>query len=496
MKNAEKNKTYNLNFYINALIASPFFILFFISLSKYTNILATYTLFNIFSFCIFFKIISKKSYFFEKFLSFYLFMGFFVKFHFFTIYLPDYFLTLGISNLSQEGLEEALNVSILAFITFLLVSYVLKKFFFNSRSNSQAIDLSKYKGCIFAFSKHYTKIYLLYFIFALFFISANLKYNIYSKGNISDAPQIINLIFSYFLTVGLPFIFLSILHFDFLRKKSISAILIFYNILESFFISLSLLSRNFILNLLVFFVGFYSIYSKKDYKKEINFRLTLISLVLLLITSIAISLFLVDRKRNHDFNNVSIIQETSNILTPENPQVIFSSLTSILLNPKIRALLFDRWVGLESVSAVVSYTNKNFRLLKMGLKEEKMNELSFFDKNFIDSPYKNIDFTKKNFITVPGFIAFLYYPGSYLFLVVAVSFFIFTGFYIENLAFKFSFGNDMLAAFVANLIAYRFVSFGYVPKNSVIFIIIILLSLFGYYFFLKMVERGLKYDIE
>lgn len=120
MKNTEKNKTYNLNFFINALIASPFFILFFINLSRYTNILATYTLFNIFSFCIFFKIISKKSYFFEKFLSFYLFMGFFVKFHFFTIYLPDYFLTLGISNPSQDELEEALNVSILAFISFYL----------------------------------------------------------------------------------------------------------------------------------------------------------------------------------------------------------------------------------------------------------------------------------------------------------------------------------------------------------------------------------------
>ena len=179
MKNTEKNKTYNLNFFINALIASPFFILFFINLSKYTNILATYTLFNIFSFCIFFKIISKNSYFFEKFLSFYLFMGFFVKFHFLSIYLPNYFSTLGVRNLLQGEFEEALNISILAFITFLLVSYVLKEFFISSRLRSQAVVLSKYKGCIYAFSKHYTKIYLLYFIFALFFISANLKYNIY-----------------------------------------------------------------------------------------------------------------------------------------------------------------------------------------------------------------------------------------------------------------------------------------------------------------------------
>ena len=495
MKYIKKNKTYNLNYYINALIVSPIFFLFLINLSKYTYIFGTYTLFNILSFGIFFKIISKNSFFFERFLSFYLFMGFFVKFHFFSFYVPHYFLTLGINNVTQLGLEETLNVSIFAFLSFLLVSHFLKKFFFNSRLKSQVLDLSKFQGCIHIFSKHLRKIYFLYFIFAFFFIAANLKYNIYSKGNISNTPEIITSIFSYFLTVGLPFIFLSLLHFDLVRKKSVSAILIFYNILESFFISLSIVSRNLILNLSVFFVGFYSVYSNKDYKRKIYSKLAFIMLALFLVTSIAMSIFLVDRKRNLDFSNVSIIKETRNITTPKIPEVFFSSLTSILLNSKIRALLVDRWVGLEYVASVVSYPNKNFGLLYMALKEVKIKELSFFDKNFIDSPYKFIDFTKKNFITTPGFIAFLYYPGSYLFLVVAVSFFIFIGFFMEYLAFKLSFRNEMLAAFISNLVAYRFISFGYTPINSIIFFIIILLSLFGYYGFLKMAERALKYNV-
>ena len=60
---------------------------------------------------------------------------------------------------------------------------------------------------------------------------------------------------------------------------------------------------------------------------------------------------------------------------------------------------------------------------------------------------------------------------------------------------ELSFRNEMLAAFISNLVAYRFISFGYTPINSIIFFIIILLSLFGYYGFLKMAERALKYNV-
>ncbi len=425
-------------------------------------------------------------------------MGFFVKFHFLSIYVPHFFSSLNINNSHQDNFEKALIVSILSFLTFLFVSYCSKNFFFEGRLKNQTRDLSKFICCVDIFSKHFVKIYFLYFIFAIFIISLNLKYTIYSKGNISDFPEIVILFFSYFLNMGLPFIFLSILHFDLLRKKSISYILIFYNILESFLISLSILSRNLILNLSVFFVGFISVYSKKEYKKKINSRLALISLSILVITSVALSLFFVERKRNHDFNNVITSKETRNEIAPVNttiPDIFFSSFSSILLNPRTKALLVDRWVGIESVAAVVSTPNKSFALLNIALKENKMNGLSFYDKNFIDSPYKNIDFTKKNFITVPGFIAFLYYPGSYPFLVVAVGFFIFVGFFTEYLTFKFSFGNEMLAAFISNLVAYRFISFGYLPKNSIIFFTIILLSLLGYYGFIKMAEKVLKYDV-
>ncbi len=128
------------------------------------------------------------------------------------------------------------------------------------------------------------------------------------------------------------------------------------------------------------------------------------------------------------------------------------------------------------------------------MKEKDTNTLSFYDKNLINSPYQSIDNRKKHFITLPGFIAFLYYPGSYLFLFASITLFIFLGFYAEKVTKELSFDNQMLTAFVANLIAYRLISFGYAPVNSVIFIVIILLSLIAYYSFIKTINDLYQYN--
>jgi hypothetical protein len=302
-------------------------------------------------------------------------------------------------------------------------------------------------------------------------------------------------IFKYFLVIGLPFIFLSIIHFDLLRKKTLPLFLILYNIFESFFISLSMVSRNLIINLAVFFVGYYSIYSEKNYVKKINLKFLHMALAILLSACVGLSLYLIEQKRNIIFNNVNIDSSSSKInVEPDNNVINFhlTSLTSLVLNPKIKALLIDRWVGIDAVYAVASYPYKNFEFFSMALREKDLNDLSFFDKNLIDSPYKNIDNTKKHFITVPGFVAFLFYPGSYVFLSFSIILFTLFGFYMEHLALKLSFHNKMLSAFIAHLIAYRFISFGYAPINSVIFFLIILLSLAVYYLSIKMIEGIMK----
>jgi hypothetical protein len=84
-------------------------------------------------------------------------------------------------------------------------------------------------------------------------------------------------------------------------------------------------------------------------------------------------------------------------------------------------LIVNRWVGIDSVLAVVSSDRLNFNLFFESLKEKKTtNELTFYEKNF------DINFDKGKVVeqgekrilkgnTLPGIIAFIFYSGNYIF---------------------------------------------------------------------------------
>ena len=80
-------------------------------------------------------------------------------------------------------------------------------------------------------------------------------------------------------------------------------------------------------------------------------------------------------------------------------------------------LFIDRWVGIEGVMAVASNSKCGWNLWQEAWKERySENTMSFFDKELIISPYNQTDFTKKHYISLPGLMAFFFYPGSLAFL--------------------------------------------------------------------------------
>ena len=72
---------------------------------------------------------------------------------------------------------------------------------------------------------------------------------------------------------------------------------------------------------------------------------------------------------------------------------------------------------------------------------------------------------KKHFITLPGVIAFFYYPGSFVFLFFAMTLAGVIGAGAEYAAYRLT-GNHILCALIAFVVAYRFAHFGYVPARS------------------------------
>ncbi len=138
-----------------------------------------------------------------------------------------------------------------------------------------------------------------------------------------------------------------------------------------------------------------------------------------------------------------------------------------------KQLFLDRWVGIEGVMSVSSYPDLGWPLLKSSLSEKyNENETSFYDNNIIRSSYLETDKTKHHFITLPGIIAF-FYPGSFVFLFASIFILGLLGSFIEVLSYKFGGKNIILCTLFAEVIAYRFTSFGYVPLQSYFYFLVL-----------------------
>ena len=91
---------------------------------------------------------------------------------------------------------------------------------------------------------------------------------------------------------------------------------------------------------------------------------------------------------------------------------------------------------------------------------------SFYDLKIASSGYSKMDFSKHHFISLPGILAFFYYPGSFAFLFVTLFLAGTFAAAIEISIYKLSGSNVILCSLLAQVIAYRYAHFGYVPGRS------------------------------
>ena len=132
-------------------------------------------------------------------------------------------------------------------------------------------------------------------------------------------------------------------------------------------------------------------------------------------------------------------------------------------------LAVNRWVGIDAVLAVSQNKDKlNFSLFKEALKEKFIKDQpTFYEKTFYleetltESLYEN---AKGN--TLTGIIAFLFYPGSFVFLIFGVAFLTSFGNFLEYLSYRLSEQNLIFCCLIGQIIAFRYIHFGYLPKQS------------------------------
>ena len=352
------------------------------------------------------------------------------------------------SNFDYSGAsyDHALLVTLCGVAALLLVSFIRGRFFFSYPEKKREICLIG----LFNFYKKYRKPIWISFI-TLFVTVAitNAYYGIYQRGTVPriQLPYRLDGIYTWLLQFGTASISALLVEFELILNKKATYSVVIIGMLESFFSNVSMLSRGMILNVGALAIG--ALKSLKMHSITPAFRFYLI-VSFLFIFLFGLSIIVVTQFRNHLYANKAL------------------SITFSDTSRKAKILILDRWVGIEGAIAVSSYPKLGWELWQRAWKEKyKSQGTSFYDTEIASSVYtKYEDISKHHFISLPGIVGFFYYPGSFPFLFAAMFLAGTLAAIIEISICKLTGSNVILSALLAQIVAWRYAHFGYVPGQS------------------------------
>ncbi len=389
----------------------------------------------------------KRAIYFDTFIGIFVWLGFWLKFSVRLAFMSGLFHEpVGAFDGSPEAFDSALNVSSCGIAALLAASLVRQRFFCYPDEPPACTQSG-----LFQFYKGHRKLLIGAFLGAVVLVAvSNAWLGIYQRGMVVQTvlPFGMNGVYKWLLQFGLASISALIVRFEIELNRNVSTWAVFPPLLECFFSNVSLLSRGMVLNASALMLGGFRVVA--GMRNRIPPKMVAIAIatfVVLFATSVvAVNYF-----------------RTVSLGTDKSAAVVYS------VNGLARPLVIDRWVGIEGVMAVSSSKRLGWDLWHEALAEKyQEGQLSIYDRIFIDSPYRNpsIDRSKHHFVSLPGLVAFFYYPGSMGFL--------FAGLFVLGLAaagleyFTYRLGgrNWVLCSLFAQVIAFRYVSFGYVPGQS------------------------------
>lgn len=453
---------------------------------KYPGQGFTYILFTIVSNLLLYFGFRKNAIFFDTFLGIFFWLGFWLKLTIRVAFSSGVFHEpVGFFDGSGVAFDRALLVASCGLSGFLLASYLREKFFFN---HPEAIQDITQRGLL-GFYLNYRK--FIWFGFAVLIVAiaiTNAYLGIYQRGSITRTalPFGLNGVYKWLLLFGLASVSAQILRFEFEIRKRTFMPAIILGFLETLVSNVSLLSRGMILNGGALLYGVLA--SLKPYSVRSGLRFFLASGLIFSILFMG-SVLAVNYLRSTVYLDYMTVDEGAGRTThiqATHIQAAHIQAAHMMTTP----LFIDRWVGMEGVMAVSSYPNLGWDLWKNALRETyNENETSFYDNNLIESVYANTDKTKHHFISLPGVVAFFFYPGSFLFLFASMFVLGSAAALIEAFVFRVGGRNLILCALIAQVIAFRYASFGYVPKQSYLLFGAILLNVLIFYVADKFLAR-------
>lgn len=413
----------------------------------------------------------RSALYFDTFIGIFFWLGFWLKASVRVAFADGIFSEpVGAFNGSAGAFDQALLVSSCGFAA-LLVASVFRARLFEYPDQPSACSESGLFRLYQAFRKPLVLGFLLIVALAA---ASNVWLGIYQRGMVAQTvlPFGLNGIYKWSLQFGFASVSALIIRFEIEINRNLSLIAVVPPILESLFSNVSLLSRGMILNSTALAVGGLRLLSAMKCRVP-ALRLVLTGVVFLALFSASVLAV--------NYLRASWVTDPS------------SSSNSIAVVPEMTTPLFiDRWVGIEGVMAVSSSDRLGWSLWREAWQEKfREGQLSLYDRYFIDSPYAQpgMDRSTNHFVSLSGLVAFLYYPGSLAFLFVAVIVFGVAAALFEIVTYRLSGQNWILCSLFAQVIAFRYASFGYVPSQSYLLFGTLLLNLL----FIFAADRALRW---
>jgi hypothetical protein len=444
------------------------------TLLNYPGDVFIYLLFSIVSSVLLVYGFRKNAIFFDAFIGVFFWIGFWLKFSVRVSFANGLFHeSVGGFDGSGNAFDRSLLVTVCGFAGLLLASYMREKLFFKYPFISKVPhDLA----VVNFYVKFRTHILIIFFLAVLLITLLNMLMGVYQKGSIArtSLPFGFNGVFKWLLLFGFASFSAIILKLEISSKRGSPYLVAFISLFENFFTNVSLLSRGMILNFSALMLGVLVEQKMRGLKVSIRF-VAIGSCAFLLL--FFISIFSVNFLRQIDFQKMVLYQG--------------GGLESVASNiGRAKPLILDRWVGIEGVMAVSSSSKIGWDLWRSAWAERyNENVMAFYDANLITSPYQQTDFTKHHHISLPGILAFFFYPGSFVFLFFGMFGLGLMAAVIEICTFHMGKENLILCSLIAEVVAYRFASFGYVPIQSYLLFGTIFLNLLIVYFIYKAVSK-------
>ena len=388
------------------LLFLSMFILSGFALKEYQGQSHIYIFFSFASYLLIYFGFRENALFFDGFIGIFLWLGFWLKATVRIIFF-DGKPSVSAGEFSGTGAEydQVLLISTYAFLGIFIASWLRQKYLFTYPNK---VDEVSQPGLYNIYVK-YRKLVL--FLFVLMFVSVaatNALLGIYQRGEITQTilPYGLNGIFKWLLLFGLASFSAILLKFEYLVEKKTTFLVAIIALSESFVSNLSLLSRGMILNSSS--LGYGVLRGFKFCKIKPNFRFFLgcfVGFIFLFASSVLVVNYIRALSYTSELSGEKLIKQKNDLIykTQKDSRILF----------------IDRWVGLEGVMSVSSYPNKGWDLWRQAWQEKySENTTSFYDINLINSKYQYIK--NHHYVSLPGIVGFLFYPGSYLFLFVCM----------------------------------------------------------------------------